>query len=138
MNAWSAHRLFCYGTLEFPQIMRSVAGRLFPAAPAVLSGYRRHAIKGEVFPGIAPHPGAEVAGTLYYGLSRGHLRQLDAYEAVLYRRRRLRLRDAEGRLCTAWSYVVAEMCRHRLDASDWDRDAFASRYFACYLRRLHA
>lgn len=88
MRAPARHRLFCYGTLEFPPILEAVAGRRFPGRAAVLPGYRRLAVRGQVFPGIVAQAGAEVGGTLYRGLSNAHLRRLDAYENAFYRRRR--------------------------------------------------
>jgi gamma-glutamylcyclotransferase (GGCT)/AIG2-like uncharacterized protein YtfP len=136
MSAPARHALFCYGTLEFPPVMRAVAGRRFPGLPAVLSGYRRLGVRGEVFPGIAAQSGAEVPGTLYTGLTRAHLRKLDAYENAFYRRRLLRVRDAAGRAQAAWAYVVPRLYRHRLGAGDWDPDRFARRHFTRYLRRL--
>jgi gamma-glutamylcyclotransferase (GGCT)/AIG2-like uncharacterized protein YtfP len=136
MNAPARHALFCYGTLEFPPIMRAVAGRLFPALPARLHGYRRLGVKGEVYPGIVAAVGAAVTGTLYDGLAPADLRVLDAYEDGIYRRRLLRVRDAAGRLRAAWVYIVPSMYRHRLGAADWDPGTFARRDFARYLRRL--
>jgi len=136
MSAPGRHALFCYGTLEFPPVMAAIAGRLFPGLPAVLGGYRRLGVRDEVFPGIAAQAGAEVAGTLFTGLTRAHLRRFDAYENAFYRRRLLRVRDAAGRARTAWVYVVPRMYRHRLGAEDWDPAGFARRYFARYLRRL--
>jgi gamma-glutamylcyclotransferase (GGCT)/AIG2-like uncharacterized protein YtfP len=133
--AAARHDLFCYGTLEFPAVMRAVAGRLFPGIPAVLDGYRRLVVKGQVFPGIVAQRGAAVAGTVYRGLTAAHLRRLDAYENPFYRRRRLRVRDAAGRRRAAWSYVLPAMYRHRLGA-EWDPALFAHRDCAAYLRRL--
>lgn len=136
MRMPARHALFCYGTLEFPAVMRAVTGRLFPARPAVLPGYRRLGIKGEVFPGIVAQPGATVAGTLYRGLAAADLRRLDAYENAFYRRRLLRVREPLGRTCAAWTYVVPPLYRHRLDVRGWDPGTFARRDGAGYLRRL--
>ena len=136
MNAAARHALFCYGTLEFAPVMQAVAGQRFPARPAVLHGYRRRAIRGKAFPGVAAWPGAAVRGTLYRGLTRAHLRRLDAYENPFYRRCLRRVRDAAGRRCAAWVYVVPGLYRHRLRAQDWDPGVFAHRDFARYLRRL--
>lgn len=136
MSVPARQALFCYGTLEFPPIMRAVTGRLYPALPAVLEGYRRLTVRGEVFPGVMARSGAAVEGTLYSGLAAADLRLLDAYENAFYRRRLLRVRDAAGRARTAWVYVVPGMYRHRLDAEDWDPARFARRDFARYLRRL--
>lgn len=137
MRAPARHRLFCYGTLEFPPILEAVAGRRFPGRAAVLPGYRRLAVRGQVFPGIVAQAGAEVGGTLYRGLSNAHLRRLDAYENAFYRRRPLRVRDAAGgRSRLAWTYVVPALYRHRLAAADWDPAVFLRRHYARYLRRL--
>ncbi|MBK8162729.1 MAG: gamma-glutamylcyclotransferase [Gammaproteobacteria bacterium] len=128
--------LFCYGTLEFPSVMQAVAGRCFPGMPAVLPGYRRAGVKGEVFPGIVAQPGSEVSGTVFSGLTSAQLRLLDAYENAFYRRRPLRVRDAAGRRRLAWTYVVPALYRHRLESSEWDPGVFLRRDYARYLRRL--
>ncbi|MGE3482109.1 MAG: gamma-glutamylcyclotransferase family protein [Gammaproteobacteria bacterium] len=128
--------LFCYGTLEFPSVMQAVAGRCFPGMPAVLPGYRRLGVKGEVFPGIVAQPGAEVSGTVYSGLTSAQLRLLDDYENAFYRRRPLRVLDTAGRQRLAWVYVVPAMYRHRLGSSEWDPGVFLRRDYARYLRRL--
>jgi gamma-glutamylcyclotransferase (GGCT)/AIG2-like uncharacterized protein YtfP len=138
MSAPARHAVFCYGTLEFPPVLEAVAGRRFPGRSAVLSGYRRLGVKGEVFPGIVAESGGEVTGTLYAGLTRAHLHRLDTYENAFYRRRLLRVRDAAGRTRTAWAYVVLRMYRHRLGAEDWDPNRFARRHFARYLRQLRS
>lgn len=132
----TVHDLFCYGTLEFPAVMEAVAGRRFPGLKAVLPGYRRRAVKGQAFPGIVAQAGAEVGGTVYRGLTAAHLRRLDAYETALYRRRRLRVRDAAGRSRRVWAYVVPFMYRHRLESSDWSPAAFLRRDHAFHVLRL--
>lgn len=110
-------RLFCYGTLERPRTLRAVAGRCFARRPAVLAGYVRLWVEGETFPGIAPRPAAVVPGTLYRGVGGGALRRIDHYESDYYRRCRVRVCDARGKLVTAWAYVVAEVHRDRLTAA---------------------
>lgn len=132
----ASHDLFCYGTLEFPAVMEAVAGRRFPALKAVLPGYRRLAVKGRAFPGAIAQAGADVGGTLYRGLTAAHLRRLDVYETALYRRRRLRVRDAAGRSRRVWAYVVPLMYRHRLGTSDWSPAAFLRCDHALHVRRL--
>jgi len=58
-------RWFFYGTLLDPEILAIVLGR--PVDPAALiaadiAGYRRVAVRGEVYPALIPAPGATVAG----------------------------------------------------------------------------
>lgn len=129
-------RLFCYGTLEFPELMHALSGRQYPAVPAELPGFRRYRVRGEVFPGVLLEPGASTPGTLYSGLGPAQLRMLDRYEGPLYRRRRERVYDDGGRHCVAWVYVVAACERRRLSPEPWDREAFAAHHLTDYLRAL--
>lgn len=120
--------IFCYGTLVFPDIWRAVCGRQLPGEAAVLKGYARYQLRGEVFPGIVASPGQVVQGVLYRGAGPRMLRRLDRYEADYYRRRLLPVRDAAGRMRMAWSYVVSDRCRERLSDLPWDARGFERRH----------
>ena len=126
-------RLFCYGTLEFAPVMRRVTGRDFPREMAVLRGYARHPVRGEVYPGIVARAGAEVRGTLYRGVVPAVLDLLDGYESPFYRRRILDIERPTGRV-TAWVYVVTDP--HLLEDGDWDAEEFARRRLDSYLQAL--
>ena len=44
------HRpLFAYGTLMFPEIIQAVIGRVPDQQPAMIAGYRRLVVAGELF-----------------------------------------------------------------------------------------
>lgn len=127
-------RLFCYGTLEFRVVMRLVAGRDFPRSQAVLRGYARHPVCGEVYPGIVADAGAEVRGTLYGEIGPDVLRLLDDYESALYRRSVLEVETEGGARVAAWVYVVEG--QDRLERGDWDPERFARLHMAGYLQAL--
>lgn len=97
-------RLFAYGTLELRVLMAELTGRLPRSEHAVLAGFRRGRLSGRPYPGLAVDPSGCVDGTLYIGLSRRELAQLDRYEGTEYRRMLLDLRTRR-RSCKAWVYV---------------------------------
>lgn len=127
-------RLFCYGTLEFPLVMRRVTGRVFRGEQAVLSGYARRPVRGERYPGIVPADGSQVRGTLFHGVDERMLRALDTYETSLYRRCLVLVRDGRGRMLPAWTYVTDEPAC--LAEGEWDPALFERRHLAAYLSEL--
>lgn len=98
-------RLFCYGTLCVPDVMRQVCGDLPTGLPAQLSGFTLYSLTGRAYPGLARGDGQPVNGILYLGLSRGQWRRLDRYEGHEYRRVRVQVETAHGPKL-AWVYVL--------------------------------
>ncbi len=68
--------LFCYGTLEYPEVMTAVTRRSFPRVRGVLEGYARFLIKGAVYPGVIAAACETTDGTLYTGVDARSLRLL--------------------------------------------------------------
>jgi len=60
-------RLFCYGTLQFPEVMERACGSRCSGVPAVLDNHACYTMRDQVFPGIRPAPGMYTRGTLYAG-----------------------------------------------------------------------
>ncbi len=111
-------RLFCYGTLVYPQVMARITGRWWVPVPVRLPDYAAYHLRGVPYPGLVAEAGAQTEGVLYEDLTRHHLRLLDRYEGAWYRRRLVRLADG-GR---AWAYVLAPSARHRLETRRWEPD----------------
>ena len=131
--------LFCYGSLEFAEVMRAVTGRSFAGEPAALDGFARYRVRDADYPGLVAEPGAQTPGTLYRALDPDALAALDRFEGALYARRALevvRLRD--GSRAQAFVYVVRDAHRHSLTDEPWDRDGFAREGLAAFLGRLRA
>ncbi len=128
--------LFVYGTLMTPAVMRAVIGRVPGSEPAELPGYRRHRLRGKVYPAVVPESGATVAGRLYHDLTPAEITRLDRYEDAFYRRQPVTVRDAHGREQQAWCYVLPAQARQRLAARPWRQDAFERTALRRYLRGL--
>lgn len=93
--------LFVYGTLQHPDLLRSLIGAHGALRPARLPGYRAAPLRGRVYPGLVPLPDAGAEGDLGAGPdagpdagAAGHLVDvdeaavgiLDAFEGDQYRR----------------------------------------------------
>lgn len=130
-------RLFCYGTLCLPAIMRSVSGCLPPASAATLPGYARYCLSGCDYPAIAPLPGAQVAGVLYHGLGRAQWARLDRYEGHEYQRRRVWLESDTGQRLWAWTYVLRPRFYHRRVRQGWSLAQFRREKLYLYLANRH-
>jgi len=129
-------RLFCYGTLQYPEIMQRVSGSHYAGVPVVLENYACYTVHGEVYPGIVPDAGSRTPGVLYNGLGEAQLRRLDVFEGDLYQRRRVVVSDVDEKPLQAWTYVVHPDARARLSDERWDGRLFEILHLQAFLRRL--
>ncbi len=120
--------VFVYGTLMAPQIIAAVIGREPASEPAVLAGYRRSCLEGELYPGIRPDPQARVQGLLYRHLQDQELHSLDRFEGDLYRRSAVTIDLQDRPSLQAEAYIVRPQHRHRLTDDPWDYAAFEQRF----------
>jgi len=74
--------LFFYGTLRYPDLLRSVLGRDIALLPAELPGYRAVWAAGESFPMLTPDASARAPGVLAHNLSAEDVARLDFYEGA--------------------------------------------------------
>ena len=128
--------MFCYGTLEIPEILNAVAGFRYPGRTALLHDYARYCVRGEVYPAVIREPGACTRGTMYTGITSTVLRKIDAYEGGLYQRRLLSVHDDEDNILNAWTYVVPRRFRYALSTRAWDRDEFVRVHLPAYMNGL--
>lgn len=120
--------LAVYGTLLDADVRRLVLGRCSGHA-AVLHGWERVYVAGEVYPGIRQRQGASVSVMVFQGLDRSALARADAFEGREYVRKLLPVSfDDDGAAGEAmvyvptaavrltdrvWCYDWAWRCRHR-------------------------
>ena len=128
--------LFCYGSLEFAEVMRAVTGRSFPHEPARLEGWVRLRLRGREYPGLRPRIWACTPGTLWRRIDDVSAARLDAFEGALYERRSLPVRTRAGVSVTAQVYVVTEGRRSGLSNEPWEKARFARASLAEFLRAL--
>ncbi|HEY5603975.1 MAG TPA: gamma-glutamylcyclotransferase family protein [Gammaproteobacteria bacterium] len=117
-------RLFVYGTLEFPIIVKKLLGKTLAGEPARLNGYERYLLVNRAYPGIISQPGAGVDGVLYLGITPKYLKRLDRYEDTIYERRRVQVTDSRGQPVAAWAYVIPPQRQRELSNQPWDRNTF--------------
>lgn len=127
--------LFCYGTLEFPEIMFRVTGEIFPFEPAWISDYARYRVKNQSFPGLVYEPGACTSGTLYHEIQPRHLKRLDAYEGMLYSKHDVLVETESGESCQALVYLIPEQKKSVLTSKTWDKNNFERKNYCGFLKR---
>lgn len=120
--------------------MFAVTGAWPRPTPARLPNFRPARLRGQAYPGLVPALGAIAQGQLYRHLGAAALARLDAFEGPWYRRCRVIVETAHGRV-RAESYALTHRGRRFALASDWsiaefratDRLRFA-RYWRARLR----
>lgn len=126
--------LFCYGTLEFPEIMFRVTGAIFPYESAWISDYARYRVKNQTYPGLVYEPGALTFGTLYHEIRPRHLKRLDAYEGRLYTKQDVLVETDSGECCRALVYLIPEQKKSILSSRSWDKDDFERQNYHRFLK----
>jgi gamma-glutamylcyclotransferase (GGCT)/AIG2-like uncharacterized protein YtfP len=115
--------LFVYGTLMVPAIMRAVCGYDRPGRRALLPGYARRRVVGEVYPGVRVQPGEDVDGILYPAVSDAQIGLLDLFEGELYRRQDVVV-QVDRRPVAAFCYVLEPNAHDALSGEPWTLEAF--------------
>lgn len=126
--------LFAYGTLMFPQIIRTVIDRVPSSVSAVAHGYARLEVIGQSFPGMVEAtstPGATVSGMLYENLTPAEWQLLNDYESTFYVLSEIEV-ECDGHPTKALTYLVAPSEREVLSDSPWEEEAFRKKYLDTY------
>ena len=128
-------RLFAYGTLMMPDVLRALCGAGHAMQPATLSDYARFRVRSHVFPGIVPRAGASTEGVIIEDIDAALWRRLDAFESDLYERVAVDVKCADRTIVAACAYVVAPHQRHILSDEAWSPREFADKHLAAYMAR---
>ncbi len=128
--------LFCYGTLQIPEVIQAVIGRHPRGRPAEIRGYGAFQVRHAEYPGLRPARGRLTVGRVYFGLTASELVILDRFEGSLYRRCRLAIRACDGRRRDAWVYVVKPARQRCLTPRPWSRRDFKRRCYRRFMQRF--
>ncbi len=128
--------LFCYGTLQIPEVIQTVIGRHPRGCPAEIRGYGAFQVRQAEYPGLRPARGRITGGRVYFGLTPTELAILDRFEGSLYRRCRLAIRTCDGRRRDAWVYVVKPARQRCLAPRIWSRRDFRRRCYRRFMQRF--
>lgn len=121
--------LFCYGTLQFVDVLKALLGRIPQRTPASVPGYRAAALEGRVYPGLVIHAfGGKASGVVLTDLSNEEWRILDAFEDEQYDLREVALSTG----ARGWAYIWPG---GEVRAEDWDADEFQARHLSAYAER---
>lgn len=123
---------FFYGTLVDADVRRLVLGREVPdhvMRPALLSGFRRYAVRGQPYPAAVPVAGATVDGVLLTGASLRDAAMLSCFEGNDYDEQLCRVSQGGGGdagCCDAWVFVASDRVPH--DESGWSIDEWRAQH----------
>lgn len=120
--------LFAYGTLQFPEVLGALLGRVPAASQASAPGWRAARLRGLSYPGLVPGAGPAY-GVLLTGLSPGEWRVIDAYEDAEYDLAPVEL--ADGVAALAYRYTRVDLVL----ALDWSADDFVTRHLPAFARQ---
>ncbi|KXZ48720.1 hypothetical protein GPECTOR_25g302 [Gonium pectorale] len=128
---------FVYGTLMADEVVRLLIKRVPASKPAVLKGYTRYKVKGQVFPAIVPSKDARVEGKVLLDLSDKELHVLDVYEAEEYYRATVTPVLEDGTELTADVYVWKDQYSHNLNPEPWSYDEWREKHLSAWVSRLN-
>lgn len=130
-----SYRLFVYGTLVFPEVIEALTGRVPESIPAILHGYVRYTVAGQVYPGIVKHRDSSVEGLLYTGITPEELERLNEYEDTFYELMTLDVIAGTKNL-KAFVYVVPLSSIGVLDDTPWDPELFRKNQLEKFLEKF--
>eukprot|EP00123_Amoebidium_parasiticum_P001059 comp12052_c0_seq1/m.6760 comp12052_c0_seq1/g.6760 ORF comp12052_c0_seq1/g.6760 comp12052_c0_seq1/m.6760 type:complete len:149 (-) comp12052_c0_seq1:360-806(-) len=124
-------RLFVYGTLLFDDVLKRVIGRAPERTKAFIEGYKRYAVKGQLFPAIIPCEGEKVEGLLL-SVTQKEADLLDEYEGTEYVHHVVTAHDVDS---AKEETVSVYVWTYKLDLleGDWDPDYFVANNMKKYL-----
>lgn len=79
------YNLFCYGTLQIPQVVEILISRTPYVTDAVFEHWRAAPLPYAIYPGLVPDLGC-VSGKIIWDISAPELKILDDFEGEEYRR----------------------------------------------------
>ena len=137
--------LFVYGSLMAPEVMQGLLGRLPPHCPAILSGYIRHPVRHQPYPGLIPcsptgdnASSSNTLGVLYTDLYEQEMKRLDWFESSDYTRTPVMVKPItkSGEFESAKATQVYVFTNHveELDTSrEWSLEEFRAHHLQEFL-----
>jgi gamma-glutamylcyclotransferase (GGCT)/AIG2-like uncharacterized protein YtfP len=128
--------LFCYGTLEFPEVMAAVAGRTFARESATLDDYACFLLKGKIYPGVITSIGTKTPGTLYRGVTPECMQLLNEFEDEVYAKMMLPVHTESNQLQQAMVYVIPNHKSWAITNTPWNKEFFERHHLQSYVATL--
>jgi gamma-glutamylcyclotransferase (GGCT)/AIG2-like uncharacterized protein YtfP len=130
-------KLFVYGTLQFPEILRALLNEVPNMTPARLGGYRAASLKNRMFPGLVKSDNSIVDGFVL-DLTRKQYDVIAAWEDEKYIKHYFESkeitvtteRSAEALLAFMWNEPKLVL------SENWDKEKFYSENLETYIARI--
>jgi gamma-glutamylcyclotransferase (GGCT)/AIG2-like uncharacterized protein YtfP len=117
-------KLFCYGTLQIPEVIKVVTGKTHKGVKAKLPGYAMYRARNKEYPGVVRSSNSETVGVLYTDIGENELGELDLFEGDLFERKLLNIIQRDKKKCDAWVYVVPDQNKDKLTKDPWNLKDF--------------
>ncbi|PSC72734.1 AIG2 [Micractinium conductrix] len=125
---------FVYGTLMYPEVLSALISRVPRSEPALIRGYQRYAIRGQVFPGtVVSTADASVQGLVLFDLRPQELEMFDEFEGDEYFKQDVQAELLEsGDSMPTSIYIWQDRLRPLLQG-EWDPEAFRQQRLDSYV-----
>lgn len=132
-----SQNVFVYGTLMYPEVLRALIKRVPEHQKAIIHGFQRYGIRGQVFPAIIHSSSqAAVQGILLYRLTPDEMDVFDEFEGDEYYKvsvEAMPLVEDNAAPSNASVYVWQDSLRSLLLESPWDPEAFREKHLQPYV-----
>ncbi|MEU4705839.1 gamma-glutamylcyclotransferase family protein [Nocardia salmonicida] len=122
--------LFAYGTLQLPEVVEALIGRVPATHAGELPGWVAAPLPKRMYPGLVREPQSSTLGLVVTGLSPTEWMLLDRFEDTDYALERVTLTNGSD----AWVYAW----RRDTEPGVWDLSEFRSEHLTEYLERCMA
>lgn len=127
-------RLFVYGTLQHPDVMRQVIGRVPPFRKAIARDCARRRLKGQCFPGMFISSGENTPGLVYESLTPEDWLRLDDYEGHIYQRTPVTVDFSDGTPSARIdAYLLNSLGLELVEEAPWSYENFLQNDLEEYL-----
>ena len=127
--------IFVYGTLMFEPVWRQVTGCFHKSQKAILAGYERKSVKGQVYPVLIPSiKPVKLDGLVYFDINEEVLYKLDYFEGEVYSREKIKVKISGGKDINAQTYVLKTEYYRIIDDNIWDPLRFKREHMVLFLK----
>ena len=129
--------IFTYGSLMFDPVWTGVVDCSYDRCEAILHGYDRKEIRGEIYPAIVPSSEhSQVRGMLYLDVSAEDLAKLDRFEGDYYFRKSEPVATRDTAIIFAEVYVLKEEYYPIISHRNWDPVHFRTTGIHLFIHRF--
>ncbi len=128
--------LFCYGTLQIPDVFKAATGKIHKGVKAKLPGYAMYKVRNSEYPGVVRSSNSETAGILYTSISEEELELIDLFEGDFFTRKLLNVIQQSNKMCKAWVYILSDHNKDKLTSEPWIIKDFLKNDLKDFLRSI--